>query len=385
MLPSVTFPQDRFCLPQSIRDTRGPALAPDELVAAAFEAPVDFPPLKEIVFEGDKIAFVLLNGLENPGLLVHSILNAIDQLDVRVEATVVAGAGAAVNLETLRDQRSQRHPDSTFRFHLHDSTDQHSVAYMAASASGHPIYINRELFDADVVIPVASSSVSREFSDSPSVYPEFSSSETISRFREQKDSPTHLRDEVALADLNIGADLSILSVDGPGGAIKNILFGRKEVVAEQAAAQSDECWQVERQPEGKVVVATIESNPAAQTWVQFFQALVAAHAATNNVKQIVVCCDIAEEPAGEHRAVLELPFETDATRSPTAHFTSDLLNSAGGILQETEVYLKSHLSQSVVEDLGLGFVESDEEIQRIVDRAESGILLRDAHLCRIRS
>ena len=49
------------------------------------------------------------------------------------------------------------------------------------------------------------------------------------------------------------------------------------------------------------------------------------------------------------------------------------------ILMNRQVFLQSNLNESVVEELGLGPVNGWSELNRLVERAEEGVLLRDAH------
>jgi hypothetical protein len=48
-------------------------------------------------------------------------------------------------------------------------------------------------------------------------------------------------------------------------------------------------------------------------------------------------------------------------------------------MQRGRVYLMSNLDEETVEDLGLGYISSVEEIDRLAQRCDSCILLADAH------
>jgi len=62
----------------------------------------------------------------------------------------------------------------------------------------------------------------------------------------------------------------------------------------------------------------------------------------------------------------------DSLPTELQHFAS--------ILCERPVYLKSGLSQNVVEGLGLGHVESTESAQRILSGFSKPLLIRDCHM-----
>ncbi len=384
-ISSIQLPRESFAQPQKSGDPSpdGPGL--DALLDATLQSPIDFPPLKEVVFDGDRIALALLTGLEHPRLIATAVLKAIEKLGRKLDIQLVAGPRIPIVADRMLSQFKEHESPLTLHFHQHDLADPNSVAYLAASPAGRPIDINRILFDADIVIPIGSASGSIGLAGVPSVYPEFSNAETVSRFQSQQDSIRDRSDEIIQADLNIGADLCFLAVSGPGGVIRNVLFGHRAAVTKQAVAESDAYWQLERQADGQLVIATIESDPTGQSWHDFFRALAAASSATDNVQQIVVYSSIDQPPSAENRLVFDMQFESDPeARCRNGLQDNPLLITALRILEDKQVFLKSRLGPSLVEDLGLGCIESDDQVQRIVDRAESGLLLRDAHRCTIR-
>ena len=166
--------------------------------------------------------------------------------------------------------------------------------------------------------------------------------------------------------------MSILIVSGPGETIKKALCGQIDSISEAARLESGNDWQVPRQSGSHVIVATIESGPESQNWDQFFLALQAASRITENAPQIVICTEIHELPDAFFNNLLQLPFESDneitqqQLKTLPAH-----LREIPAILQTSSVFLKSHLGQDDVEELGLGFIESDAQIQRIVDSRRS--------------
>ena len=55
------------------------------------------------------------------------------------------------------------------------------------------------------------------------------------------------------------------------------------------------------------------------------------------------------------------------------------------ILSERPVYLRSRLNRNAVEELGLGFVETSDEVLRIAEPHSDCLLIRDAHKCQIKA
>ena len=183
---------------------------------------------------------------------------------------------------------------------------------------------------------------------------------------------------------NLGAEFSILVVRGPGGNIAGVRAGHSRAIRNRTSNDMSSLWSIESQRDGELVVATIEGSSDQQSWDDVFRALAAASASSETVRQIVVCSAVATEPDPEQMEILQLQFEVDLdSKCRKLGELTGVNRAIPDILESTSVYLMSQLDQDCVEEAGLGFIESDKEIQRIVDRASSGILLRDAHLCRV--
>lgn len=389
MIPSVKFPSDTFKQPQTARSKSARPNSVfkgslDALFLAALETPIGFPPLKEFVFDGDKIALVLLGHLPDPEQCAASVLNAIAKLINHPEVVVVSSARLAVDWDEFEQNAGTKLADNlAFTCQTHDPNDTNAVAYIAASTPGEPIYINRAIFDADIVISIGVLD-ENGWADGPPIYPEFSSANTMARFRDECSIGDLLRQETIIANQHLGADLSILIVAEPGERISNAFCGHVDSIRKLAQQDSGNSWSLVQQSAGQVVVATIESNPRSQTWEQFFLALQSAAVVSDKAQQIVICTAIGELPDPLFSGILQLQFESDQeTIQRQLAAVPAQFHGIPAILQESSVYLKSQLAQEDVEELGLGYIESDQQIQRIVDRAESGILLRDAHLCKI--
>ena len=381
VIPTIKLPPETFAQPQA----NGPSdskQSVDSLFKAALSQPIEFPPLSQLLFEGDKIAFVLLQHLPSQSQCLSGLFNHLLEFITPCQIDIVT------SMEIELDEQQQaswsekfKQRDVELNFVLHDASDSQRHAFLAASYTGEPIYIDRTLFDADTVIPVTSKS-NTDPDGRPLVYPEFSNSQTRIRF--QAAASDELRGEFRMAYEALGICYVIEVVSGPGGEILSVSSGEHEKVANHTQQTVSSNWHVQRSEDARVVVATVETPESGQTWDHFFKALIAAAAASENAQQIVVCTNIDSLPSDIHYQLLQLPFETDCELlTQVMSSAPEIYRAIPGIFEEATIYLKSRLSESEVEDLGLGFISSDSDIQRIVDNAESGIYLRDAHLCKV--
>ena len=385
MLEEVKFPETTFYVPQLGFAEAAEVQSVSEMFSQALREPVDFPKLDSFVLAGDCVAIVLLGNLPEPVESLQSIVGHIaNSVDSATVIAVVSPVHSASFDESTRQKLASDFPALDIRFNVHDPSAKGAVACIANNEAGEPVYVNRNMFDADVVIPVGTTLEGT--SKTESFYPEFSSSEVINRFanRDAGVSKVQLDAEVLLAEKNLGAEFSILVVRGPGGNISTVRAGNCRSIRDFTREEMTSIWSIECQADGELVVATIEGAPEQQSWDDIFQALAAAASASQTVRQIVICSELDQEPDDEQMEVLQLQFEVDLdVKCDTLGRLTGVRRLIPSILESTSVFLRSRLSQDSVEEAGLGYIESDREIQRIVDRAASGILLRDAHLCRV--
>ena len=387
MLENIKFPESTFYVPQVEQGPDDEANI-ESLFQQALAAPVDFPTMDQFILEGDFVAIALLANLPCPVEALSALVGGIAALEQQVRiAAVISPIHARKFGSEIKDRLGIESPHIEIGFVVHDADDQEMVSCIANNQDGEPVYINREMFDADVVITVGTElQGNRVLSDS--FYPEFSNRDVINRFKNCKsdDERKQLDGEVRMAEQNLGADFSVLVVPGPGGKIVDVRAGSLSSIRHTNRQTSDSVWSIDCQIDGEVVIATIEGNSEQQSWEDVFSAIAAAAASSQDVQQIVIYCKLSVEPNFEQMDLLQLQFEVDLdTRCSKLRQLSGVHQVIPGILESTPVYLKSNLSQDCVEEAGLGYIESDQQVQRIVDRAASGILLRDAHLCRVSS
>ena len=108
----------------------GPAGVSGEAAVAAvrdaLEQPLDFPPVRQAVVPGDRVAIALDSSLGVVGPLLSVLVDLLCQSGVEPgDVTVVASAG---NRASLPDQLPR-----SIALELHDPTDQRRLAYLATS------------------------------------------------------------------------------------------------------------------------------------------------------------------------------------------------------------------------------------------------------------
>ena len=130
------------------------AASPLELCREALRNSLDYPPLRECVIPGDRVALVQdAETAELPELLT-AILEVLASVpDEGVSPVLILPADpAGLAWESLRGTW----PETLRKIPtvIHDPADRTLVSYVASTAAGERIYLNREAAEADVLITV---------------------------------------------------------------------------------------------------------------------------------------------------------------------------------------------------------------------------------------
>ncbi len=361
------------------------------------DSPEFYPPLSESVFEGDTVAIALQTDIPHAGYLIESIVDYLTTNGIELgNITLVVTARTAENLGIPSTQyemaekdkaEGKRPPVFSFDFgfqalntQVHDPENQTGHAYLAANEEGDPVYVNRTLVDADVVIPIGFPSPGEANQQSDCIYPDFSTTSTLHRFAQGKGSFISRWTEIELANESLGAFFAVQIVCGPGDTIRQVYSGAKKDALDSARTATNELWSLSWPSPSNLCVATIEAKPNDQSWEDFSQALIAASEVTQSESPIIIWSEISLPPDRNTRKACMSQFEDNISSKLTK-----TLQRVAGIIKDRPVFFKSELPESTVEELGLGHLKSVDEILRMAESFESCLVIRDAHKTQIKT
>ena len=382
-------------LPDEIQVTdcsapRGEPLAdPRAAVAAALAEPLGFPPLALATVAGDKVVLALDRGVPQAAAVVAGIVECL-----------LSGATTAADITVLQtpaeDDETREHvlarlPDDvrrTVRVVTHDAADMNTLAYLAASKKADPIYVNRVLSDADVVVPISALRLESSLTylgPHSAIFPAFSDQATQLRFRmaDSDDRPAHVRrrrKEVDEAAWLLGVQFSVQLVPGPGDSVLHVVAGESRAVSQRGRELAEAAWLHKVPFRASLVVASIEGGPDQQTWETFARALFAASSAVTEDGAIVLCTNLRRKPGPALRRLANwaqgdaLPTKIRRDRAPDP-LSATLLAE---VRQHSRVYLLSGLSEETVEQLGIACVTQPTQIDRLTRQHDSCLLLGNA-------
>ena len=385
--------RSKFAMPQLDAEAAG-SVDLGESLAQAAKSPIMYPPLADSVFAGDSVAIVVQDDLPEARRIVEVMIAYLAELNVAAnDVTIVMGKRMADALEV--DPAVYRMPEETkdeqppvqfpleFGFNqincqVHDAENDAGLAYLNANDDGDPVYVNRLLVDADVVIPIGFVEPGDDSRQTDCVYPNFSGSGAQERFSKTDVSSLACRSEIALANDMLGSFFVIQLVTGPGGGVAGLFCGERLRTTKAARERANQLWKFGCSEDAGVVVATIESDAKQQTWSDVTEAILTASQVIKGEGPIIVVSELSAKPSRKIRQALQAQFDDGPEKK-----SSVKLRSLAGVVAERSVFLKSNLTPAEVEDLGLGHLDSVDQINRVAETFESGVLIRDAHKCQL--
>lgn len=354
-------------------------------VAEALGSPLNFPPLAQTIIPGDRIVLTLAEALPQAAAIVAAVIESIFEAGgAASQLTVLVGGWAAGDPQQLVSQvPAAAARDVTVV--LHDPEDRKQLSYLATSSENKAIYVNRVIFDADMILPIGAFHLEDTpgyFGVRAGIFPAFSDARSQERYRSpaacaspvQRERLCRQADEVSWL---LGVLFTLQVVPGAGGDILHVLGGEPDAVIKRGRALCREAWSYEVPRRASLVVVGIDGDSAQQTWDNVGRALAAARGAVAEEGAIALCTDLEVRPGPAmqqlaaaddvDRALREIGKQRLADAVPTAELAR--------ALEHVKVYLLSRLDEAVVEDLGIAPVTAAEQISRLAERHSSCILL----------
>ena len=358
-----------------------------EATSHALAGPLDFPSLSLAAVPGDKVALALEAGVPQAAAIVGRVVEVLIAAGVDAADITVIRTGA--DLETgAADPIGQLSEDVRSRIgsQVHKPGNRESLSYLGASTDAKPIYINRIIHDADLVISIGC----LRLSDSPGyygihtgVFPTFSEAASLDRYRSAKlASPTERKRLATLVEevsWLLGVRFSVQVVPGAGSDVLHVLAGDAAAVFRAGSQLCEDAWTYWVPHRADLVVATIEGDATQQTWDNVARALFATSHVVREEGAVAICTELAQKLGpGLQRIVGD--EDLDAVLSEIRQYhPSDALQASEVVhaLQRGKVYLVSRLDDELVEELGMSPV-TGEQVSRLASRYGSCILLGNA-------
>lgn len=370
-------------------ETSGSSATPAEATRAALAAPHKFPRLSQAIVPGDKVALAVDRFVPQVEEIVGAIVEELSAHGVATDDVVVveAEASAAARVRSLAAASSGR-DDRGLHYEIHDPTNRGRLGYLTNGKSGRPIYLNRSLLDADVVIAVGCGRGRRSWNYRGAfggIYPTFSDAESLARFRNPRvldrsdDVFVKSQHEVETVGWLSGTQFAVLALPGEADDLATVVAGEVSTIDEVVEPWWNKTWVGRTERRVDTVVAAL-GGALAQTWEHVGRALAAALEVVEPGGAIVLCTDL-DQPLGPGLRQLSEAEDRDAALAKLRkERPRDLLETWEIVAaqERARVYLLSRLDPADVEPAGFVPIESPADVGRFAARRRSCLALADA-------
>lgn len=356
-----------------------------ELMRAALEQPRRFVPLRQALTPEDRVAIVLDATLPAVGELLEAVVVHLGSAGVPREAVTI------LTPPQVSSRWQQGLPPSCagVRFEQHDPSDRSRLAYLASTAKGRRLYLNRTLVDADFVIVLSGrryDACTGYAGAETAIFPDLADAETraafAGRFRWEapRPEPDDLRQEAAEVASLLGVPLFVQVIEGEGDEVQEVIAGLAESCAEGIARQ-DARWRAVAAEEADTVIATLSG---AAERVRFEDLALAAASAARIARsggRIAILTDAAPELGAGATLLRTLDSPHQARKrleqlQPEDWTACRLWSQAA---QRCSLFLASRYPDSLIEELFATPLHSPQELQRLLDAGGKVLVLPDAH------
>ncbi|MBY0522150.1 MAG: lactate racemase domain-containing protein [Gemmataceae bacterium] len=362
-----------------------PLSDPAAAVRAALETPHEYPALRQALTPDDHVAIIVDDRLPRVVELLTPILEHLVSAQVELAAVTVVCASSANQgwVDDLPEAFEEIHVE------IHDAADRRKLSYLATTKHGRRLYLNRTVVDADQIVVLAARGYDPLLGYSGAegaIYPAFSDEATRKEMHGRLslttpgDAHAPVRQEAAEAAWLMGAPFLVQIIPGAGDRIAHIVAGSLGSSSE-GQRLLDARWRISVPEPVQTIIASLSGDPA---WHDFADLARAAATAARAVQPggRIVLLSRATPALGPGAALLRqtedpgqalelLEKEPPLDRAAAVQWAS--------AAQKARIYLLSGLPTETAEELYATPLERAEQVQRLLGRDGSVLLLPDAH------
>ena len=359
-------------------------------VAAAILDPIGYPPLTQAVVPGDRIAIPLDPSTPRPQLLVAGLVGPLCEAGIAPrDITILTTQRANDTQEDPRNELPEiiaKHVELV----IHDPDQREQLGFLASSSENHPVYLNREIQDADVVFPIGCLRPRTAISYHglhTVLFPTYADRATMRRYQRASNEDSDVarrrrQEESKEAAWLLGLHATLQVIPGGGNSILQILAGDPDKVGEIGMQRVEAVHRHEVHHQAELAIVGIDGDIGQQTWENVARAVHAALPAVVEGGIIAICSDLAEVPSADS-ALRQIARENDLSAASHAIRGQDSVDAvaAASLLaacEQANLFLLSQLEEDLVSELGFAPISEAIEITRLASRAESCILIASA-------
>jgi nickel-dependent lactate racemase len=352
------------------------------------QQPLNYPRLTDSFVEGDRVAITLDPAVPEVENIIAILYQELSRSGFNADMlSIVAVAEQLESLKSMSIQRNAALAEAAWI--AHHPAEETELAYLAATQTGRPIYLQRVLCEADVVIPIGLAHATDSLAECGAHgawFPTFSNVEAQARFAAAGNLQweTHhrrRREEAQEAAWLLGVNFVVQCLPGAAGSVAEVFCGEAQAVERAAKQYFEQHWRYTLSQEPAAALLVIDGPAAQQTWRNVAHALHMAARVVPEDGTIILCTDLTEDPGPaldslqalelsehEHELALLKIKSADALAAKVLH----------DVLRTHRIFIRSQLDDAVVENLGLGAWHTSEQLQRLIHEHPSCVVVGSA-------
>lgn len=365
---------------------RPPVADPAAAVASALEQPARFPPLRRALTPDDHVAIVIDERLPHLSGMLLPVLDHLAGAHVAPEAITLLCPPSTCEHRWTEDLPAAFR---SVRVERHNPADRKRLSYLATTAQGRRLYLNRTVVDADQVVVLARRGYDPLLGYSGcegALYPSLSDEQTRQEMCGRLslavpgERPWPARQEATEVAWLLGAPFMIQVIEGWGDEVAHVVAGLADSSAE-GQRLLDARWRVGVGQRADTVIASLGGDPARHEFADLARAAACAGRVVKPDGRIVLLSDAAPELGVGAELVRQAADPSQALSLLRKHTPADMASAFewASTVQHAHVYVLSKLPGDIIEDLFATPVEDDRQVQRLVAAEGSCLVLTDAH------
>lgn len=345
-------------------------------VENALETPLDFPPLAAAMVPGDRIAIAVDSSIPKLNEVIHSVVNYLLKHGAELENISIVLSPCATSVLDSTRHHFPAEFQGKLACYMHQPDQPGELGYLAATeADATPIYVNRRLLEADLVLPItcyrASSSIA--YSGVAGISPLFADNETIKHYSSltqlgSKSDQVKRREDADQTSWLLGIQCILQVCPAGHGNIASFLVGTPGAVQKESEREIASRLAITPQSPCDVVVASIDGGVNEQTWQNFARTLYLAKSLIKNKGTIVILSHLKISPSASLRRLTGLESTAAIEKQLAKDYQLDTLAASllADYASSCRICLQSDLSSEEVEDLGIAPISSDQQIEKLL-------------------
>ncbi|TWU15347.1 transcriptional regulator [Allorhodopirellula heiligendammensis] len=391
------------------------------LAEISLQTPLDYPAIGDAILAGDHVALAVDPNVPRVAEVIAGVLDLLKSCEAGRVSIVLWAEASDTCYQSLTQRFQNVAPediesgsapggDALISVMRHCPRDRREMRYVAADADAEAIYLARDLVDADFTIPIVAARArdAADRADKAAVFPIFADASTMQRYQ----TTVSIADSERMAEevsWLLGVQLLMMVSSDAAGSVARILTGTPEAIRAELdtlhADEQDGSGRNETCPQAEMVVAALDGDANVQTWSNVARAAVAASGHTEGDAAIVVWSQLRERPSpmwqqelsdrrndadsdgigcdDSHEETRDGIIEHDSSSASANDFADWSTDRAwarklGQLIESNRVFLHSELEDSDVESLGLGIINSVDELHRLGQTCQAAGMLRAA-------